>query len=70
VISGTWYFGYGDRFDTGRLKKLPAGSIYSEVSKQNHFAMTKEEAVIVEITGYGPSGVTYADPANDPTKHK
>jgi hypothetical protein len=70
VISGTWYFGYGDRFDAGQLKELPAGSIYSEVSKQNHFAMTKEEAVIVEITGYGPSGVTYADPATDPAKHK
>jgi quercetin dioxygenase-like cupin family protein len=69
VISGTWYFGYGDTFNEGKLKKLPAGSIYSEVAGQNHFAMTKEP-VIVEITGYGPSGVTYVDPANDPSKHK
>ena len=69
VISGTWYFGYGDTFDESKLKKLPTGSIYSEVAGQNHFAMTKEP-VIVEITGYGPSGVTYVDPANDPSKHK
>src|SRR6266566_1681427 len=51
VVSGTWYFGYGDQFDESKLKILPAGSIYSEVAGQNHFAMTKEP-VIVEITGY------------------
>jgi len=66
VVSGTWYFGYGDQFDERRLKQLPQGSIYSEVAGQNHFAMTKEP-VIVEITGYGPSGVTYVDPSNDPS---
>jgi len=69
VLSGTWYFGYGDKFDESKLKRLPAGSIYSEVAGQNHFAMTKEP-VIVEITGYGPSGVTYVDPANDPSGKK
>lgn len=69
VVSGTWYFGYGDQFDENKLKRLPQGSIYSEVAGQNHFAMTKEP-VIVEITGYGPSGVTYVDPANDPSGRK
>ncbi|HEX9513163.1 MAG TPA: cupin domain-containing protein [Puia sp.] len=67
VISGTWYFGYGDKFDERKLKRLPVGSIYSEVKGQNHFAMTKGP-VVVEITGYGPSGVTYVNPADDPKK--
>jgi len=66
VLSGIWHFGYGDKFDETRLKTLPAGSVYSEVAGQNHFAMTGKEPVIVEITGYGPSGVTYVDPKNDP----
>ena len=66
VISGTWYFGYGDKFDENKLKKLPVGSIYSEVKNQNHFAMTGGDMVIVEITGYGPSGVTYVNAADDP----
>jgi len=39
------------------------------VAGQNHFAMTGKEPVIVEITGFGPSGVTYVDPKNDPS-HK
>ncbi len=68
VIKGTWYFGYGDKFDEKLLKKLPAGSIYSEVKDQNHFAMTGAEPVIVEITGYGPSGVTYVNAEDDPKK--
>jgi len=70
VLSGTWYFGYGNKFDEGQLKKLPAGSIYSEVADQNHFAMTKDEGVVVEITGYGPSGVSYVNPADDPEYKK
>lgn len=69
VISGTWYFGYGDVFDKSKLKKLPPGSIYTEVENQNHFAMTDKYPVVVQITGYGPSGVTYVNPADDPVKH-
>lgn len=70
VVSGTWYFGYGDKFDENKLKKLPVGSVYSEIPDQNHFAMTKNEPVIVEITGYGASGVTYVNPDDDPLKSK
>jgi hypothetical protein len=66
VVSGTWYFGYGDKFDKSKLKMLPVGSVYSEVENQNHFAMTGKKPVIVEITGYGPSGVTYVNAADDP----
>jgi hypothetical protein len=69
VISGDWYFGYGDKFNADSLKKLPAGSVYSEVAGQNHFAMTKGP-VVVEITGYGPSGVTFVNPADDPHHKK
>jgi hypothetical protein len=36
VVSGTWQFGYGDRFDEGALKSLPAGSVYSEPGRMNH----------------------------------
>src|SRR5206468_8957864 len=28
VVSGTWQFGYGDRFDENALKRLPPGSVY------------------------------------------
>ncbi len=28
VLSGTWHFAYGDRFDEAALKALPAGSVH------------------------------------------
>jgi quercetin dioxygenase-like cupin family protein len=65
VIKGTWYFGYGDRFDEAALKPLEPGSFYTEPPNATHFAMTKEE-VIIQLTGMGPSSTTYVDPANDP----
>lgn len=67
VLKGTWYFGYGDRFDEAALKALEPGSYYTEPPGVAHFAMTKEE-VIIQIVGTGPSSTTYVDPANDPTK--
>ncbi len=70
VVSGTWYFGYGRQFDEKALKALPAGSFYTEPPGVNHFAMTRGEGVVIEISGAGPSGTTYVDPRNDPTKKK
>ncbi|MSO82088.1 MAG: hypothetical protein EXQ53_02160 [Acidobacteria bacterium] len=67
VLKGTWYFGYGDRFNEAALQALEAGSYYTEPPNVAHFAMTKEE-VILQIVGTGPSSTTYVDPANDPTR--
>jgi quercetin dioxygenase-like cupin family protein len=68
VVSGTWYFGYGSQFDEKALKELPAGSFYTEPPGTHHFAMTKAEGVVIQITGYGPSSTSYVDPRNDPTR--
>jgi uncharacterized RmlC-like cupin family protein len=66
VISGTWHFGYGNRFNENLLKTLPVGSVYSEPGGVNHFAQTADEPVQVEISGYGPTDTRYFDAANDP----
>lgn len=70
VISGTWYFGYGKQFNEAALKALPAGSFYTEPPNASHFAMTRGEGVTIQITGTGPSGTAYVDPANDPSRKK
>jgi len=59
-VSGTWYLGYGARFDTKDLKALPPGSFYTEPPGRMHFAQTAAEPVVVYITGYGPTDTTYA----------
>ena len=66
VISGTWQFGYGDRFDEKALKVLPQGSVYSEPGGTNHFARTGSEPVLVLITGIGPTDTRYVNPADEP----
>ena len=66
VVSGEWHLGYGQHFDPKALKTLPPGSVYSEPGGDNHFAQTGADAVIVEISGYGPTDTHYFDPANDP----
>jgi quercetin dioxygenase-like cupin family protein len=59
VISGTWYFGYGKTFDANALKALPPGSFYTEPPGDPHYAETRDSAVVLQITGYGPTGTTY-----------
>jgi len=66
VISGTWRIGYGDKFDQTKLKALPPGSFYTEPPSRNHFAETGDEAVVVQITGFGPSSTEYVDATQDP----
>ena len=70
VISGTWYFGYGRAFSEAALKALPPGSVYTEPPNGNHFAATRGEGVVIQITGTGPSGTTYVDPGNDPARRR
>jgi pimeloyl-ACP methyl ester carboxylesterase len=66
VISGTWHIGYGQKFDEAKLKALPPGGFYTEPPGKAHFASTGADAVVVQITGFGPSSTDYIDPAQDP----
>jgi len=59
VISGTWYFGYGSHFDVKNLKELPQGSFYTEPPNEPHFARTSDSPVVIQISGYGPTGTRY-----------
>jgi len=61
VISGTWYIGYGAKFDDAKLKPLTAGSFYTEPPSVAHFAKTGNEPVVLQITGNGPTGTEYVE---------
>ena len=61
VVSGEWHFGYGNEFNAAGLKTLPPGSVYSEPGGVNHFAQTGDEAVIVQISGFGPTDTKFFD---------
>jgi len=68
VMSGTWYFGYGREANETGTKPLPPGSFYTEPGGVAHFALTKAESVVVDITGFGPTDTVYVKATNDPHK--
>jgi quercetin dioxygenase-like cupin family protein len=59
VLSGTLYFGSGDKWDESKFKAYPAGTFYSEPPRAPHFSWAKDGEVIIQITGIGPSGKTF-----------
>jgi anti-sigma factor ChrR (cupin superfamily) len=67
VLSGTFNMGVGDKLDMQKSMSLSPGSMMIMQPKTNHFAWTKEE-VVVQLSGIGPWGITYVNPADDPRK--
>src|SRR5262245_7078156 len=63
ILSGTWYMGYGEKFDEGALKALPAGRFYTEHANLPHFVAVREP-VLIQVSGTGPSGRVFVDVAN------
>jgi uncharacterized RmlC-like cupin family protein len=61
VVSGTWYFGYGDKASDSLVKKLGPGSFYTEPASLPHFALTRDQPAVVYITGMGPTDTVYSD---------
>ena len=66
VVSGTWYFGYGRLPDAAVEKTLPAGSFYTEPRGVAHFAETRDAAVILYISGFGPSDTKFVNERDAP----
>jgi hypothetical protein len=42
-------------------KALAPGSFYTEPPNIAHFARTGDKQVVVQITGYGPTGTQYTE---------
>jgi mannose-6-phosphate isomerase-like protein (cupin superfamily) len=68
VISGTFYVGFGDKFDPTKLKAFPAGSMFVVPANTSHFHWMRSGEAVVQISGVGPSGIEYVDHDDDPRK--
>ena len=55
VVSGVWYFGYGQVAGASEEKALPPGSFYTEPANLSHFVEVREP-VTIQVSGTGPSG--------------
>ncbi len=63
VLEGTWYAGTGRTFDLARAVPLKPGSFMLHPARAPHWdGSAGDEAVVVQIIGYGPSEATRVDP--------
>jgi uncharacterized RmlC-like cupin family protein len=67
VISGDFHFGMGDKLDEAKAEKLGSGGFVDLPARMNHYAFMSTETV-VQIDSEGPFAITYANPAEDPSK--
>jgi quercetin dioxygenase-like cupin family protein len=67
VLSGTFYFAHGDKYEPAKATALTPGSVAIMPANTPMFGYTKEETVI-QLHGTGPWGIQYLDPADDPRK--
>ena len=67
VLSGNFFHAVGDKVDKSRGEELTAGGFVYLPGGTNHYVWTTSES-IVQVTGTGPFGLIYANPADDPGK--
>jgi len=63
VIKGTWYTGEGDEFSPGKTVALKPGSFMKHPKGAHHYDGAKDEEVILQLMGTGPSKTTRIDPS-------
>jgi len=68
VISGTFYIGFGENLDPAKLHAFPAGSVLVVPAGASHFHWMRSGEAVVQISGFGPSGIAYVDRADDPRR--
>jgi Domain of unknown function (DUF4437) len=69
VLSGAMFLGMGDKLDTARGEGLKTGGYLHLPKHTHHYEWTNQETVI-QLSGMGPVGMTYLNPADDPRKNQ
>jgi hypothetical protein len=68
IISGTYYSAMGDKADASKLMAFPPGTFSHVPPKVWQFAETRDEEVVFQITGIGPTAIDYLNAGDDPRK--
>jgi len=66
VISGIFYIGLGDEFDSDKLGAYPPGSVIVLPGNTSHFHWAKSGEYVTQVTAIGPLGLEYLDLGDDP----
>jgi quercetin dioxygenase-like cupin family protein len=70
VISGTFYFATGDKFDAAKAKAYKSGDAVMIPPGMPMYAYTKNGETTLQIHGTGPWGINFLNPEDAPGKKK
>ena len=59
VVSGVIYYGTGNKFDPSLVEPYPTGSVIYTPANTPHFMWAKEEEVVLQHTGVGPTEIDF-----------
>ena len=59
VISGVMYYGTGEQLNSSSVKPYPVGSVVYTPAGTPHFMYAKDEQIIMQETGTGPTGLEF-----------
>ncbi len=62
VLKGTWWTATGDTFDPDSAVPLRPGGFMKHPAGGHHYDGAKDEEVILQLTGYGPTATTLIHP--------
>ena len=65
VLKGTYWIGDGEQYDAKSMRTMEAGSFYITEANAAHYAWARTE-VILQESGFGPTDMTWINPADDP----
>jgi len=68
VISGTYYFATGDRFDAAKAKEYKPGDAFIVPVGMPMYAYTKKQEAVVQLHGTGPWAINFLNAADHPGK--
>ena len=66
VLKGTWWVGTGTDWDKSKTTPVPAGSFVVHHPNKIHWDGAKDEEVILQIMGVGPSATVRVDENGKP----
>ena len=68
VLSGSIWHAMGEKFDKAKGTDLHTGGFVYLPANMSHYLWTTTEPVEVQVTGTGPFGLQFVNPADDPSK--
>ena len=69
-VSGTFFHGMGDKLDKSHGEEVAPGGFVYLPANMSHSVWTTSSEAVTQVNGTGPFGLTYVNPADDPSKAK